>query len=49
MPFKKIIEDEQRLSKDYFYPLTQGVKAVIEKFDKENEKPSMQASDQPAK
>lgn len=45
VPFKKIIEDEQRLSKDYFYPLTQGVKAVIEKFDKENGNRQQQASD----
>ena len=36
VPFKKIIEDEKRLSKDYFYPLTKGVQAVIEKFEQEN-------------
>jgi S1-C subfamily serine protease len=35
VPFKKIIEDEKRLSKDYFYPMTQGVKALVEKVEAE--------------
>ena len=45
VPFKKIIEDEQRLSKDYFYPLTQGVQAIIEKFEKDNGDQEQKASD----
>lgn len=32
--FKKIIEEDQRLAKDYFYPLTPGVKALVDKVDK---------------
>lgn len=38
VPFKKIIEDEKRLSKDYFYPVTQGMKVILEKSEKEENK-----------
>jgi serine protease Do len=35
VPFNKIIEEDQRLAKDYFYPLTPGVKALVDKIEKE--------------
>jgi S1-C subfamily serine protease len=37
VPFKKVIEEDQRLAKDYFYPLTPGVKALVDKLQKLDE------------
>lgn len=34
LPFKKVIEEDQRLAKDYFFPLTPGVKALVDKLEK---------------
>ncbi len=34
LPFKKIIEEDQRLAKDYFYPLTPGVQSLINTLEK---------------
>lgn len=42
-PFKKVIEEDQRLAKDYFYPLTSGTQSLIatlEKIKLEEEKSS---------
>lgn len=33
-PFKKVIDEDQRLAKDYFYPLTSGVQSLIATLDK---------------
>lgn len=43
LPFKRVIEEDQRLAKDYFYPLTQGVQSLVNTLDKikiEHEKKS---------
>jgi len=34
LPFKKVIEEDQRLAKDYFYPLTQGVQSLVNTLEK---------------
>lgn len=46
LPFKKVIEEDQRLAKDYFYPLTQGVQSLVttlEKIKIEHEKATSDA------
>lgn len=35
LPFQKILEEDQRLAKDYFYPLTPGVKALVDAIEKQ--------------
>ncbi len=35
LSFKKILEEDQRLAKDYFYPLTPGVKALVDAVEKQ--------------
>lgn len=37
LPFKKVVQEDQRLAKDYFFPLTPGVKALVDKLEKEKD------------